>query len=674
MRKAILFIPLMTMLLAGRTQVNLTYMHCLEVTDNGDVSLVWHKPVDEDAFVSYTIFYSTTSSPFDFQPLPMITFYGDTNYLHSPTAADEQQVYYYILTDQNGALPDIISDTLSTIHLTVDNSDPYLAVLNWNAVHNPSLPGTSSYYRVYMHDSQGAFSLVDSTQDTHFEIPVAVCSEVLSFRVENPNQNSCASVSNSYSALFEDITPPPMPSIDSVSIDPFTGELIIGWDESPAEDAGGYVVYQVLPNKNDTLDFVFGSDITSYFDASFDPCAENRSYALSAFDTCGNISPGSYDYPHRSILLEEVEFDPCLMSNMLRWTEYINMVPALEGYRIYRSTDNGPFELLDTRAAGTLEYEHDGLEAGRSYRYFVRAFSQGDVVTSSSCMRELTTWQYRQPQENSLENISVENSEYIALDMLPDTFAYVPSVQVFRAVQASGPFELITEIEPQGQAVVYYDDLEAAVDERSYWYKTSLIDSCGNEVLESNTMRSIYLSGEKAGNMQNELDWNAFEGWPGGVDRYELYRARDEGAYELILETAPAELNFTDDISSLPTDFTRLHYVVLAFDGNDPGLSSRSNEILFEYSPRLFLPTAFTPGGANPVYKPVGTFANFTEYRLDVFNRWGELIFSSREFGTGWDGSIDGDPAPAGVYVCLLSFRSENGSDQQLRSTFILLR
>jgi len=297
--------------------------------------------------------------------------------------------------------------------------------------------------------------------------------------------------------------------------------------------------------------------------------------------------------------------------------------------------------------AGITIYEHAGLESGHMYQYFVRAFSDGDAVTSSSCIRELTTWQYKQPLANRIENASVEDSEFISLSLLPDTFAYVPFLNLYRSTEASGPWELIAELEPDGQEELYYDDLSVDVNNHSYYYYSSLIDSCGNEVLASVHMRTILLQGDKSGGQMINLEWNAFEDWPADVYAYEIYRAvNEDGSFELAGETEGSTISYEDDISLLSGEFSMLRYAVRALEDETSGLYSWSNEIFFEYDPKIYLPNAFTPGGQNPVYKPLGNFAEFSEYRFDVYNRWGELIFTSREFSLGWDGSFKGGGCP----------------------------
>jgi len=72
----------------------------------------------------------------------------------------------------------------------------------------------------------------------------------------------------------------------------------------------------------------------------------------------------------------------------------------------------------------------------------------------------------------------------------------------------------------------------------------------------------------------------------------------------------------------------------------------------------FYMPNAFTPNldGNNDYYSGQGE--GFERYSMQIFNRWGELIYTSDfaklsngVFGNPWDGTFQGEPAPAGVYM-----------------------
>jgi len=81
--------------------------------------------------------------------------------------------------------------------------------------------------------------------------------------------------------------------------------------------------------------------------------------------------------------------------------------------------------------------------------------------------------------------------------------------------------------------------------------------------------------------------------------------------------------------------------------------------ITADYS--IEIPNAFTPNGTgdNPLYDPNSTtntvfypFVRYAkDYRMSIFNRWGELIFESTALEMGWNGTYRSEPCPQDVYV-----------------------
>ena len=68
--------------------------------------------------------------------------------------------------------------------------------------------------------------------------------------------------------------------------------------------------------------------------------------------------------------------------------------------------------------------------------------------------------------------------------------------------------------------------------------------------------------------------------------------------------------------------------------------------------PRYDIPNAFSPNGddVNDFFNVVFVGAiEVTDFR--IYNRWGNLVYDNDTPETGWDGTVDGDPAPSDVYV-----------------------
>jgi len=93
----------------------------------------------------------------------------------------------------------------------------------------------------------------------------------------------------------------------------------------------------------------------------------------------------------------------------------------------------------------------------------------------------------------------------------------------------------------------------------------------------------------------------------------------------------------------------------------------------------IFMPNAFTPNhdGLNDIFKPQ-YYCSFSSYEMDVFNRWGKLIFRSTDIKQGWDGTENGTPALIDVYVWRVTYSAEdalgNVTEKMVRGNVTLLR
>lgn len=83
----------------------------------------------------------------------------------------------------------------------------------------------------------------------------------------------------------------------------------------------------------------------------------------------------------------------------------------------------------------------------------------------------------------------------------------------------------------------------------------------------------------------------------------------------------------------------------------------------------VLAPTGFSPdgNGANDIFRVVTSCEEgFDYYLFNVYNRWGELIFSTSDWREGWDGTYKGRDAGIGVYTYFVeytkSITAEKGS------------
>ena len=90
----------------------------------------------------------------------------------------------------------------------------------------------------------------------------------------------------------------------------------------------------------------------------------------------------------------------------------------------------------------------------------------------------------------------------------------------------------------------------------------------------------------------------------------------------------------------------------------------------------IAVPSAFTPNGdgLNDYLYPLNAFkADNLEFR--VFNRYGQLVFETRDYTQKWDGTINGHPQPPGTFVWMLQYTDrDSGKKIFLKGTSLLIR
>jgi gliding motility-associated-like protein len=88
-----------------------------------------------------------------------------------------------------------------------------------------------------------------------------------------------------------------------------------------------------------------------------------------------------------------------------------------------------------------------------------------------------------------------------------------------------------------------------------------------------------------------------------------------------------------------------------------------------------YAPSAFSPNddGTNDVYRVEARY--FTDFSIQIFNRWGEQVYSADDYEThGWDGTYEGEKAPGGVYTYVVKATGMDGEDYTFSGTITLIR
>lgn len=165
------------------------------------------------------------------------------------------------------------------------------------------------------------------------------------------------------------------------------------------------------------------------------------------------------------------------------------------------------------------------------------------------------------------------------------------------------------------------------------------------------------------------------------LQKPQIYIAKDTTlclSQSLTLSAANPSSNYLwQDGSTSPDFFVDRAGTYVVKVSNICGITTDSSIVKFENCQcKFYVPSAFTPdnNGVNDFFRPKFNCI-YSNYEMSVFNRWGQLVFTSSEAQTGWDGNLNFHPQPQGTYVWYLSYKDGlTGKDVRKRGTVVLIR
>jgi gliding motility-associated-like protein len=124
------------------------------------------------------------------------------------------------------------------------------------------------------------------------------------------------------------------------------------------------------------------------------------------------------------------------------------------------------------------------------------------------------------------------------------------------------------------------------------------------------------------------------------------------------------------------TPFEKKYLVSLEIKNNKGCFDTVSRSITKLQSCYIAIPNAFTPNGdgINDYLYPINAFS-VVDMHFMVFDRFGQAVFETRSPTNKWDGRINGQQAPAGVYIWTFRFTDGiSGKKIFMKGTSVLIR
>lgn len=102
-------------------------------------------------------------------------------------------------------------------------------------------------------------------------------------------------------------------------------------------------------------------------------------------------------------------------------------------------------------------------------------------------------------------------------------------------------------------------------------------------------------------------------------------------------------------------------YRVIAYKNGTNEITSMSNETAVTPNMSIYVPNSFTPNG-DGLNESFGAYSESVKsFAMEVYDRWGELVFQSNDIENKWDGKYKGHTAPQGSYVYKITAKSITG-------------
>jgi gliding motility-associated-like protein len=464
----------------------------------------------------------------------------------------------------------------------------------------------------------------------------------------------------------QDDVQPASPVLDIVTVDPATGFAEIRWLRSVSPDVGSYVVYTYSEGTATAIDTVRSPSGTTFIHTASAARYRSVTYVVAAVDSSLNISPLSN--PLSTVWLSAVN-DECTGKITVTWTPYSNLRHPAVSQTMHIRSVSGTYVGEEVLPAVAIRFEFTGYTPDTEYCFHVAASDAGGPLSSSnrSCV---TTGSEVAPSWVNLDAIAVTGGG-IAVTGSYDQATDMSDYGLLRYNNSASAWEQAATA--AGTAGTVEFTVPGADTSVVSLYKISALNSCGLESTQSGHARNMVLKADISGTLIG-LRWN--RPVPGGTEIFTVWRDTGEGLKAVA--SALSDTVWSEDYSVFASEVTasgvmyRVTAVAPAAPAGQPVHSSSSATI--GATENIFMPNAFTPGrgGENASFRPEFPFYP-EDYDFRIYSRNGALIFRTTDHGEGWDGTFNGSPLPAGVYLWRLSLVTPSGRSEIRNGTVTIL-
>lgn len=542
----------------------------------------------------------------------------------------------------------------SSLMLQASQTGPRQVTLQWQGA------GTTTVMRRYADQSVpttlGSTALSSWTD----HLSRATCGDTVYYTVSQGAELDSASVS------VEDNEPTAQANWGVVTVEEASQKILLSWTPSVDTDIMGYLICEGTPSM--AIDTVYGSATTQY---TFSQGNSKQAYLfrICAFDSCRQASALT-DGCNNMVLL--ISGEPCSQSLTATWNPYRHMPSGLDRYELWVSEDEGAWHLAgQSGSEDQSSLDFPIASSCRKVKAYVVAHSADGHWQARSNLASFTLGANETPAFLYLRKVSVaDNGTSVHIVGQTDPAFAATDYKVYRQVSGGGT-SLLGHLSPSSEGELDWWDLGVTPADEVYTYWFSVSDLCGRN--EVTTNRGSTLSPQIVSTADNaSVVWQPYDGWEGNTTYQLLARQQGSAMWQ------QAGSSMETHIEGLATAEDRVEYKVIAFEGSNSRWN-RSDSLqspVVSYLPPtvIWMPNAFTPlENSNNTVRPLAAYINPVDYLFEIYDRFGLLVFSTRNPEAAWDGRRGGTVLPRGAYLYKISYRQNDNTFHELVGTILLI-
>jgi gliding motility-associated-like protein len=374
-------------------------------------------------------------------------------------------------------------------------------------------------------------------------------------------------------------------------------------------------------------------------------------FQLAAFDPCNNTVVNSD-------VICSANMDISVRNNAID-VQWQTATAGISTYRLTRLDGDGT--LLVTAPTGS-PYTDTGLTCGMEYCYQLTSnYANGSSsVSLTKCGIGFST-----DTPTAIENITARASDNSVILEWQNDPAFTAAEFTIEKSVAGGNYTVLSTTDQNAFSDASYNTESVSC------YRIRYSDICDNQSPVSLEVCPLRLAGNLLKDNSINLSWSPYEGWTQGVSGYVVQKYTETGILLRSFEVGNVT-SYIDESDDL--DYQTFIYSVTAIPVEGGVGQAVSNRVFILKDPNLFHPTAFTPNGDN-LNDNFTVFGQYiVAFEMKIFNRWGELLFTTDDIQSGWDGTFRGNEMPEGTYTFIAHITDRAGRIFKRSGSVVLLR